>query len=197
MSKDTNGVSRRDFHPEKGKTPGYFCPEGEKYQIPGIGYWYKVCLQVYTFWLCGEVAESEHVKNMELSCRATPVQAASSMSLYTLPKKKKTLRKSQTIQDSTKKTQSEPYGRGGSSWLHFPSDKEGIESWRKGEKNPTFRLMKLLSGGNDPKSQGFIPGSDWDVICHMISIFHIYKSSAGCQSLEKGERKKGHMLKWI
>lgn len=35
----------------------------------------------------------------------------------------------------TKKTQSEPYGRGGSSWLHFPPDKEGIESWRKGEKN--------------------------------------------------------------
>lgn len=28
----------------------------------------------------------------------------------------------------TKKTQSEPYGRGGSSWLHFPPDKEGIES---------------------------------------------------------------------
>lgn len=89
VSKDTNGVSRRDFHPEKGKTPGYFCPEGEKIQIPGIGYWYKVCLEVYTFWLRGEVAESEHVKNMELCCRATPVQAASSMSLYTLPKKKK------------------------------------------------------------------------------------------------------------
>lgn len=51
--------------------------------------------------------------------------------------------------------------------------------------------MKLLSGGNDPKSQGFIPSSDWDVICHMISIFHIYKRRVGCQALEKGERKKG------
>lgn len=90
-----------------------------------------MCLWVYTFWLDGEVAESEHMKNMDLSCRAALLRPASSMSLYTLPKKKekkKTLRKSQTIQDSTKKTQSEPYGQGGSSWLHFPSDKEGIES---------------------------------------------------------------------
>lgn len=52
--------------------------------------------------------------------------SSSSMSLSALAKK---LRKSQeTIPNSTKKIQSEPYGLGGWSGLHFPPDKEGIES---------------------------------------------------------------------
>lgn len=42
----------------------------------------------------------------------------------------------------------------------FPQTKKGLRVEGKEKKTPTFRLMKLLSGGNDPKSQGFIPGSD-------------------------------------
>lgn len=48
------------------------------------------------------------------------------MSLYALPKKLSQV--TETIQNSTKKIQSEPYGLGGSSRLHFTPDKEGIES---------------------------------------------------------------------
>lgn len=51
------------------------------------------------------------------------------MSLYALPVgKKKSLSVTETIQNSNKKIQSEPYGQSSLSWLRFFLDKEGIES---------------------------------------------------------------------
>lgn len=84
------------------------------------------------------------------------------MSLYTLPKKKKKKRpfaSHKQFRIQLRKHRVNHMAGVARVGCIFPQTKKGLRVEGK-EKKTTFRLMKLLSGGNDPKSQGFIPGSD-------------------------------------